>query len=284
MQVCGKLYVVATPIGNLKDISFRGLDILKSVHSIAAEDTRHSGSLLKHYSITTPMVSLHSHNEAARTEKIIQWLHQGHDIALISDAGTPLISDPGCYLTQAAHKENIPVVPIPGASALTTALCASGLPVKGFIFEGFLPAKAKARRDQLMALAREPRTLVFYEAPHRIVPMVEDMLAIFGAERVAVIARELTKRFETIKRAPLDELQAWLVADANQQRGEFVVMIEGYQGPTSSGKSYDATEVLTILLKQLPVKQAAQLTADITGEKKNALYKLALSISDKNAQ
>lgn len=278
MQVCGKLYVVATPIGNLMDISQRAVDILKTVDYVAAEDTRHSGQLLKHYSITTQMISLHSHNEAARTAKILQLLGEGHDVALISDAGTPLISDPGCYLTDAAHEAGITVLPVPGPCALIAGLSASGLPAKGFIFEGFLSPKNKARRDQLKALAQEPRTLVFYEAPHRILDTINEMKDIFGENRQGVIARELTKLFETIHRAPLAELQQWLMADDNQRRGEFVIIIAGCASEIAAKRSFDAKEVLQILLTQLPVKQAAQLASEITGEKKNALYQLALSL------
>ena len=276
MQVCGKLYVVATPIGNLQDISQRALDILRTADCVAAEDTRHSGQLLKHFSIKNEMISLHSHNEAARTEKILHLLQQGKSIALISDAGTPLISDPGCYLTNAVHREGFAVIPIPGPCALTAALSASGLSAKHFIFEGFLPVKQKARCQRLSALAEAEYTLVFYEAPHRILDTVRDLQEILGENRLAVIARELTKRYETIHRSTLRALEAWLVSDDNQQRGEFVILVEGSQVAPNQKPGMDPEAVLTILLKQLPVKQAAQLAAEITGEKKNALYRLAL--------
>lgn len=271
----GILYVVATPIGNLGDLSPRACQILSSVDRIAVEDTRHSGSLLKHFSIKKPMVSLHEHNERGQFGKLIDKLHSGESIALISDAGTPLISDPGFHLIRAAHQENIQVTPIPGPSALITALSASGLPTDRFLFEGFLPNRSAARKERFNQLATETCTLIFYESCHRIVASILDMLEVFGEDREVVIARELTKKFETVKAGNLEILSKWLQADENQQKGEFVVLVHGAKQDT---KSIGAEEkrVLHILLEELPVKQAAALASRLTGVPKNLLYKQAL--------
>jgi len=270
------LYIVATPIGNLSDISERAVQILKQVDLIAVEDTRHSGKLLQHSGVSTPMQALHEHNEAKKVEQLIELLAAGKSIALISDAGTPLISDPGYQLVKAAIDAGIKVSPVPGASALITALSASGLPSDAFIFEGFLPNKSAGRLKKLEALADESRTLIFYEAPHRIIDCLEDMQQVFGAERVAVVARELTKTFETIKKDSLENLLSWIKADSNQQRGEFVLLIQG-QEKAATTVNAEAERILDILLQELPLKQASQLAARITGIKKNTLYQIGLN-------
>ncbi|NVK43327.1 MAG: 16S rRNA (cytidine(1402)-2'-O)-methyltransferase [Oceanospirillaceae bacterium] len=270
------LYVVATPIGNLADMTPRAVEVLQSVSLIAAEDTRHSARLMAHFNIKTPMISVHDHNERQRIDRIVQQLGQGESLALISDAGTPLISDPGFVLVRAVREAGFRVVPVPGCSALVAALCAAGLPSDRFIFEGFLPAKTGARRQLLEALAAETRTLIFYESPHRILASLEDMLACFGAERFVVVARELTKTFETIEGQALGELLEWMRGDTNQQKGEFVVLVQGAPAREAEALDPEALRVLDLLLEELPVKQAAGLAARITGLKKNALYQLAL--------
>jgi len=270
------LYVVATPIGNLADMTPRAIEVLQSVSLIAAEDTRHSARLMAHFNIKTPMISVHDHNERQRIDRIMQQLGQGESLALISDAGTPLISDPGFVLVRAVREAGFRVVPVPGCSALVAALCAAGLPSDRFVFEGFLPAKAGARRQHLEALAAEPRTLIFYESPHRILASLEDMQVCFGPARFVVVARELTKTFETIEGRPLGELLDWMRCDANQQKGEFVVLVQGAPVPEGEALDPEALRVLDLLLEELPVKQAAALAAKITGHKKNALYQVAL--------
>ena len=275
----GVLYIVATPIGNLGDISARAIEVLQRVDRIAAEDTRHSAALLRHFGIDTPMFALHEHNERQKVEQVLGMLQQGESLALISDAGTPLISDPGYFLVREAHRSGIRVVPVPGPSALIAALSASGLATDRFCFEGFLPAKSGARRKALVALADEPRTLAFYETPHRIEESLADMAAILGSARPATLARELTKTFETIRHATLDELAAWVVADANQRKGEFVVLVEGaHKAVGGEGPAPEACRIAEILMQELPLKQAAALAASISGEKKNALYKYLLEL------
>jgi 16S rRNA (cytidine1402-2'-O)-methyltransferase len=273
----GHLYVVATPIGNLADISPRAVEVLQSVDLIAAEDTRHSAGLLRHFAITTPMYALHDFNERQATETVISKLLEGSSIALISDAGTPLISDPGYHLARRAHQEGIRVVPIPGPSALISALSVAGLPTDRFSFEGFLPAKQGARRKRLEAVVTESGTLAFYESPHRIVETLEDMVTVFGAEREAVMARELTKTFETVKLATLGELLDFVKSDTNQQRGEFVLLVAGALEAEKGELDPEACRVANILAEELPVKQASALAAKITGAKKNALYKFLLN-------
>ena len=268
----GRLFVVATPIGNLDDISARALRVLADVASVAAEDTRHSGRLLAHFNIDTPLVSLHDHNERAKTDVLIERLGQGQDIALVSDAGTPVVSDPGYYLVRQVRAAGFDVIPIPGACAAIAALSASGLASDRFAFEGFPPARASARRDYFAGLAREPRTLVFYESPHRILDSLADMVANFGAAREAVVAREITKRFEDIRSGHLGELVTHYRAHAPQCAGEFVVLIAGQPADTLRDIDVDAARVLDILAAELPVKQAASLAARITGLKKNVLY------------
>lgn len=274
----GILYVVATPIGNLDDISTRATKVLSHVHRIAAEDTRHSSRLLQHLGINTPLVALHDHNEAGRVQQLIAQLVAGEDIALISDAGTPLISDPGYRLVAAAHHAHIQIVPVVGACAAIAALSVAGLASDRFSFEGFLSAKASQRQTQLKNLATETRTLIFYEAPHRILESVQDMAAIFGTKRRVVLAREITKAFETIKQMTLEELCLFVESDTNQQRGEIVLVVEGAPEDSVLMAQKDLDALLLKLLKYLPVKASAQLAAELTGHKKNALYERALSL------
>lgn len=270
------LYIVATPIGNLNDITHRAIETLRKVSLIAAEDTRHSRRLLDHYQIATKLISLHEHNEQQRSTYLLEQLQQGQTIALISDAGTPLISDPGYRLVQTVRAANIRVVPMPGPCALIAALSAAGLPSDRFIFEGFLSSKTTARKQQLQTIQYETRTSIFYESPHRILDLIDDMLAILGPERYVVLARELTKTFETIYGANLAELKEWLINDSNQQKGEFVVLVAGITPTTDNSTDLETTRVLTILLNALPTSQAIQLATQITGEKKNKLYDMAL--------
>lgn len=273
----GTLYVVATPIGNLDDISARALKILGAVKLIAAEDTRHSVRLLQHFGIQTPLAPCHEHNERDEGSRFIARLLAGDDVALVSDAGTPLISDPGYHLVRQTRAAGITVVPVPGACALIAALSAAGLPSDRFMFEGFLPAKAVGRRARLEQVKEEPRTLIFYEAPHRILECLQDMQAVFGDERPAVLARELTKTFETLKGLPLAELRAFVESDSNQQRGECVVLVAGWSAPEDDqAVSTQALRVLDLLLAEMPLKRAAALAAEITGVRKNLLYQAAL--------
>lgn len=275
----GTLYVVATPIGNLGDITARAIETLSSVDVIAAEDTRHSAKLLRHFGIRTKMVAVHEHNERNQEAWLLEQLRDGKSIALISDAGTPLISDPGYPLVHAALAADIKVVPIPGPSAVVAALSVSGLPSDRFVFEGFLPPRGPARRAVLERLRSEPRSIIFYEAPHRIIESLQDMTEVFGAGREAAVARELTKRFETVRSQSLGELLAWLQRHEEQQQGEFVVLVHGAtRTAESTEESAEIGRVLGILLQELPVSQAAELAARITGAPKNQLYKRALSL------
>jgi len=276
-QTTAALYIVATPIGNLGDMSTRAIDTLRAVDVVAAEDTRHSGRLLQHFGINTRMLSYHDFSDDSRVRMILDRLRAGESVALISDAGTPLISDPGYRLVSLARETGVPVVPIPGACALTTALCASGLPSDRFMFEGFLPARHTARVKHLEALREQTHTLIFYESPHRIVDSITDMLAVFGPRRQAVLCRELTKTFESIHGDALEALLPWLLADDNRQRGEFVVLVRGAEEVASADVSPEAEKVLAILLEELSVKQASALAARITGVKKNLLYQMALA-------
>jgi 16S rRNA (cytidine1402-2'-O)-methyltransferase len=276
----GVLYIVATPIGNLADMSKRAVDVLNSVDRIAAEDTRRSGRLLQHYAIQTPMFALHEHNERELAPRLLQQLEQGQSLALISDAGTPLISDPGYKLVHLARAAGAKVVPIPGPSALIAALSVSGLPTDHFVFEGFLPSKQLARKARLEALRSESRTLVFYEASHRVLDCLKDMQVVFGVESFAVLARELTKQFETIRGDSLQNLLRWVSDDPNQQKGEFVILVEGQ--PPAEGHAVDAEaeRILNVLREELPIKTAAKLAARITGLNKRALYERALQLKD----
>ena len=274
----GVLYVVATPIGNLDDWSPRAIATLKHVSVVAAEDTRHSGRLLQHFGIDTPLMAVHDHNEGSRSAGLVARMQAGEDLALISDAGTPLVSDPGYRLVAAAQASGVRVVPVPGACAAIAALSAAGLPSDRFAFEGFLPAKAVARRARLRRIATASATLIFYEAPHRILECLEDMVAELGSTRRVVLARELTKTFETIRLATLGELHAWVAADANQQRGEIVVILEGAPEVAADETDWrEADRILGILMADLPPRQAAALAAEITGFKKNVLYERALA-------
>lgn len=274
----GTLYIVATPLGNLKDMSLRAIEVLKSVDYIAAEDTRHSAPLLQNFMIQTPMVALHEHNERDKASQVIMDLQQGKSVALISDAGTPLISDPGYFLVHEAHKLGVRVMPIPGACAAITALCASGMPTDRFTFEGFLPAKAKQRQEQLEALRHETRTMLFYEAPHRILETLQAMEAVFGAKRQVVLARELTKLYETIRAGMLAELVQWVESDANQQRGEIVLVVAGAEAGETSQDQINTDELLTLLLDELPLKKAVEVAAKISKKRKNELYQQALGM------
>lgn len=273
----GSLYVVATPIGNLDDMSVRALKVLREVALIAAEDTRHSLRLMQHFGIATPLAACHEHNERDEGSRFIARLLAGDDVALISDAGTPLISDPGYHLVRQARAAGIQVVPVPGACALIAALSAAGLPSDRFIFEGFLPAKTVGRKARLELLKEEPRTVIFYEAPHRILECLQDLEEIFGADRPAVLGRELTKTFETLKGLPLGELRAFVEGDSNQQRGECVVLVAGWSEPEGEDIiGAEARRVLDLLLQEMPLKRAAALAAEITGVRKNLLYQIAL--------
>ena len=274
----GVLYVVATPIGNLEDISPRARQVLGAVALIAAEDTRHSGALLAHFGIATPLISLHDYNEADRTPQLLKRLQRGESLALISDAGTPLISDPGFELVRAAQVAGLRVSPVPGPSALVAALSTSGLPTDRFVFEGFLPPKAAARRERLAALAAETRTLVFYESVHRLADSLQDMRAAFGAERRAVLARELTKLHEAIVPAKLQGLCELAATNTDLAKGEAVVLVAGADATESSAVSLEPDALLKALLEELPLKQAAALAARITGGNRNRLYKRALEL------
>ena len=275
----GVLYVVATPIGNRKDITQRALEVLGAVDVVVAEDTRHSRKLLSSFGIRVPLVSMHEHNERSVALRLVQALKKGETIALVADAGTPLISDPGYHLVQDAHEAGIPVVPVPGPSALICALSAAGLATDRFVFEGFLPSRGPARRSRLQALAKESRTLVFYESCHRILGSLQDLADCLGGAREAVVARELTKLFETIRKGSLGELLEYLKADSDQQKGEFVLLVAGAGEAAPQQVSADAVKILQVLVEELPVKQAAALTARITGEKRNQLYAMALDLS-----
>jgi len=271
------LYVVATPIGNLSDITLRALDTLKSVDVIAAEDTRNTAHLLSHHGISpNKLIAVHQHNERSSAESVIALLKSGQSMAFVSDAGTPAISDPGAALVQAVHAAGLRVIPIPGAAAVSAALSASGLSETHFLFYGFLPNKSAARRTVIQSLLDHPYALVFYEAPHRIVECIADLCDVLGSERQIVLARELTKLFETIHSCPLSEAKEWLLSDSNQQRGEFVVLVSG--ALPQQGISTEARHTLQALLAELPLKQAVKLAVKISGESRNDLYQLALEM------
>lgn len=270
------LYIVATPIGNLGDITLRAIETLKNVDLIAAEDTRHSGLLLQHFAIEGRLYPLHDHNEQQKTEALIEKLKSGLSIALISDAGTPLINDPGYHLVKACYRNQITVVPVPGACAAITALSVSGLPTDRFCYEGFLPAKSKARINLLTQLKQEPRTVVFYESTHRILDSLQDMLDVYGPEKIVVLAKELTKSWETIIHSPLKDLIEWLKADDNRRKGEFVLIVEGYDKVNEQEIDPDAIKLLNRLQQEIPLKKAAGIVAEIYGLKKNQLYQLGL--------
>lgn len=275
--VAGTLYIVATPIGNLADFSERAKITLSSVDGIAAEDTRHSRPLLDHFGIHASMVALHDHNETYALQAIVEKLQAGEDWALISDAGTPLISDPGYRLVDAAQQVGVKVCPIPGASAVTAALSIAGLPTDAFGFYGFLPHKAVARQKKIQELAAVKHTWVVFESSHRIVYTVADLAEILPDDRRCFLARELTKKFEQTKRGTAAELQEWLAADSNRQRGEFVLVIAGAPESSESDLPADVKRVAEVLNAELPTKQAAKLAAEITHGKRNALYKYLLN-------
>jgi len=271
----GTLYVVATPIGNLQDITPRAVEILCSVDLIAAEDSRHSAPLLRHYNVTAPVWAYHDHSDQQRTDELVARLRAGQNVALISDAGTPLISDPGYRLVDAAHRAAIKVSPLPGACAVVAALSACGLPTDKFTFAGFLPSKKQARQTVLADYSGALETVVFYEAPHRLLESLRDMQEVFGDQRVVVLAREITKMFETIRRDTIAGLVDWVSTDSNQQRGECVLLVRGVV--SSKGDLADeAINVMKVLADELPMKQAAALAAKISGAKKNALYQWGL--------
>lgn len=275
----GTLYIVATPIGNRDDITLRALTILKSVDLILAEDTRHSKPLLTSLGINTKLNSLHAHNEHQLSEQIIKQLRTGLSIALISDAGTPLISDPGYPLVKLARQSQIPVVPIPGASALITALSAAGIPCDSFLFVGFLPAKQQARKNKLALLKNNENTIVFYESTHRILECLEDFIDVFGPEQILVLAKELTKSHERIIEGTAFEIKEWLLEDPGHIKGEFVLLV-----PPSTNKinTQSIEELLSILLKELPLKQAVSIASQISKVNKNEVYDLALSLKKSN--
>jgi 16S rRNA (cytidine1402-2'-O)-methyltransferase len=279
-RVGGTLYVVATPIGNLDDLSARAVAVLRSVVLVAAEDTRHSGRLLQAMAVDTRMIALHDHNERDRMEQVLKKLEEGDDVALISDAGTPLISDPGFILVREARKRGLRISPVPGPCAIVAALCAAGLPTDRFAFEGFLPSRKGARVATLDRLSACAATLVFYESPHRILDAVADIVATMGPDRELVIARELTKTFETFySGAASDVLQA-LQEDPHGSRGEFVIMVHGAEKEAADAGMEEADRLLKLLLTELPVKKAAKLVSEITGKAKNDLYQRALTLKD----
>lgn len=280
MKEMGTLYVVATPIGNLGDMTLRALDTLKQVDVVAAEDTRHTVGLLRHFGISKPLIAVHEHNEQQSAAALIKRLQAGESIALVTDAGTPAVSDPGAIVVHAVRAAGGRVVPVPGVSAVITALSAAGITEPGFSFVGFLPASSSQRRKRLQTLQALPWTQVFYEAPHRVVECLEDMLAVLGTTRTLTLARELTKTFETIHTANLADMLAWIQADTNQQRGEFVLCLHAAPVVESVGLDAEAQRILQRLLQDLPLKQAVALATDITGQKKNELYQAALSLKN----
>ena len=269
------LYIVPTPIGNLGDITQRALAVLSSVDLIAAEDTRHTGLLLQHFAISAKMYPLHDHNEQQKAEHLLAKLQDGQSIALVSDAGTPLINDPGYHLVRRCREAGIRVVPLPGACAAIAALSAAGLPSDKFCYEGFLPAKTKSRKDALQALIEEPRTLIFYESTPRLLDSLQDMVEVWGPDRYVVLAREITKTWENIRGDAVGALLDWVKEDETRKRGEMVLIVEGHKVDTEALPA-EALRTLALLQKELPLKKAASLAAEIHGVKKNALYKYAL--------
>lgn len=274
----GTLYVVATPIGNLRDISLRALDILAAVDMVAAEDTRMTARLLAHHALVKKMMASHQHNERTTAKKIVNLLVHGKSVALVTDAGTPGISDPGSIVVALVRNQGYKVVPIPGANAAVCALSVAGITAPHFLFYGFLPASAGLRRRELEELKSQPHTLVFYETPHRILECVAILTEVLGIHRQLVIARELTKLFEAIHSCVLGDALAWLQADVNRQKGEFVLLLSGAESGSEGKMSDKAQQTLKLLLRDLPLRQAVRLATEITGESKNMLYKLALTL------
>ncbi len=274
------LYVVATPIGNLDDITLRAIETLKKVDFIAAEDTRHSQKLMGHLGVNTRLLSLHEHNEREKSQALIDRVKEGQSIALISDAGTPLISDPGYFLVRLAREQGVKVVPVPGVSAVVTALSVSGLASDRFIFEGFLPVRSGAKMGRLEDFRYEGRTVIFYESPHRILDTLLAMREVYGGDRHVVMARELTKTFETIKGGSLSYLCDWVKEDRNQQKGEFVLLLEG-ASEVPEASVVDQDKMLTLLLAELPIKKASKIVSEVTGVNKKELYQRALEIQGK---
>ncbi|ARG98779.1 16S rRNA (cytidine(1402)-2'-O)-methyltransferase [Legionella micdadei] len=272
----GTLYIVATPIGNREDISLRAITTLKSVDTILAEDTRHSGQLLDSLGINKPLLSLHAHNEATKAEAIIETLQQGKSFALISDAGTPLISDPGFPLVRLARQKQIPVVPIPGPCALITALSAAGVPCDTFTFVGFLPAKQTGRRAKLESLKASEHTIVFYESTHRILDCIDDIIEVYGQNYEMVVAKELTKTFEHFISAAAQEIKNWFLEDKARCKGEFVLVLPKKEEEGDANRKEQ--EILSLLVKELPLKQAVKIASELTQRNKNELYKLALKL------
>lgn len=279
-MMTGILYVVATPIGNLKDMTLRAIETLKEVDAIAAEDTRHTSGLLSHFGISKKLIAVHEHNEQQSALKLIATLSAGESIALVTDAGTPGISDPGAVVVNLVRNAGFKVVPIPGVSAVIAALSVSGISQNGFVFHGFLPASGAARRKALDILKEHTVTLVFYEAPHRIIESIQDMAIVLGADRRVTFAREITKTFETVHTCLLSDAANWLTADINQQRGEFVLLVEAAPQKIAESLSGNTVRILKVLLAELPLKQAVKLAADITQDKKNDLYEYALTLKD----
>jgi len=271
------LYIVPTPIGNLGDITQRAIEILSLVDLIAAEDTRHTGKLLSHFNIQTKTYALHDHNEQQKAQVLVEKLQQGQSIALVSDAGTPLISDPGFHLVRHCRSLGLSVSPVPGACAAISALSAAGLPTDRFSFEGFLPSKSGARQTVLASLEHEERTMVFYDAPRRAIDTLKDIVETLGGSRYVVIARELTKTFETIHSDTAENFVNWLEQDANQLKGEMVLIIEGHKNDASEIPP-QVIKTLTLLLTEMKPKKACAIAAEIHGVKKNALYDIALSL------
>lgn len=282
MNTQGTLYIVATPIGNLQDMSARAISVLNAVDVIACEDTRHSVPLLKEYGIDTPYLSLHAHNEKNKSEQLLERLLHGESVAVISDAGTPLINDPGYDLVKLCEHNAIHIVPVPGACALIAALSVSGLPADRFSFEGFIPAKSVARQKLFESLKRVTQTVIYYEAPHRIIASLQDMMAVYGEDREVVVARELTKTFEEVMRGTLSSLILQVTGDPNKQRGEFVVLVKGQKNDQDETIQVSERTLLSILLEDLPVRQAVSMAVKMTGRQKNHLYDLALKLKSES--
>lgn len=274
----GSLFVVATPIGNLDDISRRAIDVLGSVDRILAEDTRHSARLLSRYGVSTEVNAFHEHNERDIAADVIQRIRSGENVALISDAGTPLISDPGFHLLKLAHEMKIRVIPVPGPSAVMAALSVCGLATDRFFFEGFLPARSAQRRARLETLAQSTYTTVLLESPHRVLATFEDLIEVYGGDHTATIAKELTKRYETVRSDALDALYAWLRENAERQKGEFVIIVSGAEATPTGLIDAEQRALLELLLEETPLKTAVRLAARISGANRNSLYELALRL------